>query len=178
MPFDPYKAQQDIAPTFAFERVGDGVKMLITDVDDTVEFDDTEKGVVRGRGRYLAIKGEVLACKGGNKDKETDAVTDVAVGEIRSVLAQYEYKKADAELFSAYPKPIAKAIAKAITAAGATSIAVGGELSVKHNELGKRNADNPSWSRPKLYEATYTPPAKSTTALATAASWDDTTEPW
>jgi hypothetical protein len=172
MAFDPIKAQQDIAPSFVFERVGDGLKMLITDIDDTLELEDSDKGVVRGTSKFLAIKGEVLACTGGAKNKETDEVTDVPTGEVRSVLAQYEYKGIGKDTFSPYPKPIAKAIAKAITTSGARTIEVGGELRIKHHELGKRNADNPSWNRPKLYEATYTPPVKASAVLASAALGD------
>ena len=166
MGFDANKAQQDIVPSFKFSRVGDGVKLLITDIDEDVTIDDKFDGTLKGVGRFLAIKGEVLAAVGGNVNPETDEVTDVAVGESRSVLAQYEYKPTGSDSYSQRYSIIAKAIGKAIVESGATSLQVGGELIVKHSELGKRNTENPSWSRPKLYTASYTPPAKGSAALA------------
>ena len=172
MGFDPFKAQQDIVPSFKFQRVGDGMRLTITDLDDTLELDDKEKDTLRGVGRYLVIKGEVIAATGGNVDPDTDEVTDVAKGESRSILAQYEYKAVGKESFTSRPAIIAKAIAAAITASGAKSLEVGGELKIKHHELGKRNAENPSWNRPKFYEASYTPPAKSSSALASLVTED------
>jgi hypothetical protein len=165
MAFDPNKAQAEIVPSFKFERIGDGFKMRVTDVSDDLELDDKEKDVLRGTGRYLVIKGEILAAVGGNKD-EDDNVTDVPTGEWRSILCQYEYKAVGKDSYTSKPAIITKAVAKAITEAGATSITVGGELIVKHHELGKRNAENPSWNRPKFYTASYTPPAKSVNVAA------------
>ena len=50
---------------------------------------------------------------------------------------------------------MASAITKAIVAAGASDLEVGGELEVIHNAVGEAKAGGPP---PKLYEATYVKP--------------------
>ena len=157
MAFNVDKAARDMVSGFKFKRVGDKVRMRITDIDEGIEIDDKDKG---GTGVFIAVQGEVIKAVGGNVDDD-DNVTDVEPGEIRSILLQVAFrpygKDVDQEKYSI----IAKAIAKAVKAGGGNAIEVGAELVVHHHELGKRTAENPSWSRPKFYEATYTPPAKS-----------------
>lgn len=159
----------NIVPRFKFERVGDGFKMTITDVSDDVVLDDIDDKtkVVRGQSKFVAISGTVIAAKGGEvEDGDAGAVvTDTPAGEERSILTQYQYKKAGASDFTSWPKPMTKAIGAAMADAKVDELQVGGVLSIKFNKLGDRNAENPSWNRPKFYEATYEPPAKSTKAF-------------
>jgi hypothetical protein len=171
--FNVDKGARDMVPGFKFMRIGDRIKFRITDLDDSVEIEDKDKGVVRGTAMFLAIQGEVIKAVGGVLDDNDDVIGDVEAGEIRSILAGYKYRDLGSTEWKDKYSIISKAIAKAVTTAKASNLEVGGELDIHHHELGKRNAENPSWNRPKFYEAKYTPPAKSSGALTGAAS-DDT----
>ncbi len=172
MGFNVDKGARDMVPGFKFMRVGDRIKFRITDLDDSVEIEDKDKGTVRGTGKFLAIQGEVIKAVGGVLDDNDDVIGDVEAGGIRSILAGYQYKELGSTEWKDKYAIISKAIAKAVTTAKASNLEVGGELDIHHHELGKRNAENPSWNRPKFYEAKYTPPAKSSGALAGAATVD------
>jgi hypothetical protein len=170
MAFNAETAQGgNVVPRFKFERVGDAMKITITDINDDIVLDDVDDKtkVVRGEAKFVAIAGTVIAARGGEVEDGTEGsiVTDTPTGEERSLLTQYQYRKAGASDFTKWPKPMTKAIGKAMADAKVSELAVGGILSIKFDALGDRNADNPSWNRPKFYVATYEPPAKSTSAF-------------
>jgi hypothetical protein len=67
---------------------------------------------------------------------------------------------------------MASAITRAISAAGASDLAIGGELEVIHNALGEAKAGG---QPPKLYTATYAAPSG---AAASSDPWDDEEPPF
>jgi len=80
-------------------------------------------------------------------------------------------KVADGTEHAVYAKgKMANAITKAIVTAGATDLAVGGELEVVHHAVGEAKAGG---QPPKLYEATYTPPSG-----GGSQEWPDDEPPW
>lgn len=75
--------------------------------------------------------------------------------------------------YAVYAKgKMASAITKAIVAAGASDLEVGGELEVVHHAVGEAKAGG---QPPKLYEATYTKPSASADP---GNGWDDDEPPF
>lgn len=77
----------------------------------------------------------------------------------------FEIETDEGEKFSVWAprgKAIAKAIAKAMTEAGATKFQVGDRVAIKHTGLG--TPSKAGFSPPKLYEAAYKPAAPSVAA--------------
>lgn len=158
MGFDPDSATRASAPGFKFLRLKDGVELTITAVDDPVE-STTDDGEI---DKNLVVTGTVVRAKGGSGDKDDlDSVTDVAAGDEVSVWARYERDG------RRYADGKAKAIGQALIDAKARELLPGGTLTISFAELGPKNANNPSWSRPKKFKATYiAPPAGFGKAIA------------
>lgn len=155
MPFDPTQASRPKALPFKFGPVGDGFKIRITDVSDDVRTQN------EGRDETsLVLLGDVLAAKGGDREDKDDPTTDTPVGEQRAVWLRYE----------PYATTITTACALALKEVGAKAFEVGGILSCRHTELGRKQTD-PKKSRAKLYKATYERPASP--AIGAAPGDDD-----
>lgn len=152
-----------------FATIGQGLQMEITQVSDEVTGTSlNDKDVTEVN---LVISGVVTATKGGIAKKFDDTLTPVEKGD--EIVLWCKYAEVEGGNRQRRNKPITTAIAAALKAAGVKQAAVGGILTIEHDQLG----DKPKVAghqRAKLYAATYTPPAPVAAAAGgfSAGEWD------
>lgn len=151
------------------ENIGDGVVLDITSVDHEVK--GTTDPKTGEADVNMVITGTVTATKGQPLKTVDGAKVAVAKGDVVALWCAYAIDTRDGRQRKL--KPVTRAITDACRAAKVKAPEAGGQLTIEHHALGDP-PKNPMFSRAKLCQATYKPPAPVAAAAGgfDAGAWD------